>query len=333
MATIRDMMPAFDLAQPASVDEAVEQLERHGSDAWVLAGGQDSFDWLKERTKRPEVLVDLGGIEELTGIRERESSLEIGAMVTLTEVSRSRAIQERFGVVSEAAAKVASPQIRNLGTLGGNLCQDVRCWYYRGGWPCYRAGGNICYAESPTALNREHCILEANRCVAVHPSDVAPALLVVDAEMVVRDRNGERTLPASRFWIGPGTDITRTTVLKPGQVLTRIRIPETMAGARFYFEKVADRAVWDFPLMNVASAVVEEEGRIARARIAVNGAAPRPLRLTEVEHMIAGEEASEELARAAGERAIRDARPLRHNDYKVALMRNLVKRAVLGEGP
>ncbi len=331
MATIRDMMPGFELVQPASLDEALEQLDRHGSDAWVLAGGQDSFDWFKERVMRPEVVVDLGGIGELTGIGTAEGGLEIGAMVTLTEVARSGPVQERFGVLAEAAGEVASPQIRNQGTIGGNVSQDMRCWYYRSGWPCYRAGGNICYADTPTAMNREHCILGADRCVAVSPSDVAPALLVLDAEMVIRGGDGERIVPARRFWIGPGTDITRTTVLGPGEILTKIRIPDRFAGARFYFEKVSDRAVWDFPLVNVASAIVEEGGTITRARVAAGGVAPRPLRLVEVERAITGMTLSEETARQAGEIAVRDAEPLRQNDYKVAMMRNLVKRSVLGD--
>lgn len=330
MAVIRDMIPAFELEQPASVDDALQSLARHGERAWVLAGGMDSFDWFKERTKRAEVVVDLGGISELTSIRATDDGVELGAMVTLTEVSRHPEIRDRYGVLAEAAGLVASPQIRNQGTLGGNVCQDVRCWYYRSGWPCYRAGGNICYAESPTAMNREHCILGADRCVAVNPSDTAPALLALGATMVVRSRKGTREVPAEEFWIGPGTDITRTTILKPGDLLTRIRIPGEMAGARFYFEKVAERKVWDFPLMNVASAVVIRDGMIERARLSVNGVAPRPLRLTEVERAVAGSPVNERTEELAGRLAIRGAEPLRHNDYKVALMKNLVKRAIRG---
>ena len=177
MATIRDVMPAFELFQPTSVEAALALLDRHGADAWVLAGGLDSFDWLKDRIKRPRVVVDLSGVAELKGIRERGDGLEIGAMTTLTEVVRHpRRSARSFAILLEAAEAAASPQIRNQGTIGGNVSQDTRCWYYRAGWPCYRAGGNICYADTPQAINREHAILDADRCVAVNPSDTAPAL-------------------------------------------------------------------------------------------------------------------------------------------------------------
>ena len=159
---------------------------RNGTDALVLAGGLDSMDWLKDRLKKPKVVVDLGTIKELKGVREANGGLEIGAMTTITEVVRHPMVKEKFSLLMEAAELVASPQIRNQGTIGGNVSQDTRCWYYRGGWNCYRAGGNICYADTPTAVNREHAIFDADRCVAVNPSDTAPALLALDAQMVIR---------------------------------------------------------------------------------------------------------------------------------------------------
>jgi xanthine dehydrogenase YagS FAD-binding subunit len=323
-------MPAFELFQPASIDAALELLDRHGSSAWVLAGGLDSFDWLKDRIKRPSVVVDLSAIAELKGIRTRGDGLEIGAMTTLTEVVRHPAIKERYSILLQAAEAAASPQIRNQGTIGGNVTQDTRCWYYRAGWSCYRAGGNICYADTPTAINREHAILGADRCVAVNPSDTSPALIALEAEMVIRGRDGERVVAAEDYFVGPGTDITRMTVLRSGELLTAIRVPGTWAGARFYFEKVADRNVWDFPLVNVASAAVMSGDTVTRMRIAVNGVAPTPLRLTTVENAVRGRRRDESTASAAGELAIAGAVPLHHNAYKVPLLRNLVKRAVRG---
>jgi xanthine dehydrogenase YagS FAD-binding subunit len=330
MAVIRDVMPAFELFQPASIDAALELLDRHGSSAWVLAGGLDSFDWLKDRIKRPSVVVDLSAIAELKGIRTRGDGLEIGAMTTLTEVVRHPVIKERYSILLNAAEAAASPQIRNQGTIGGNVTQDTRCWYYRAGWSCYRAGGNICYADTPTAINREHAILGADRCVAVNPSDTSPALIALEAEMVIRGRDGERVVPAENYFVGPGTDITRMTVLRAGELLTAIRLPGTWAGAQFYFEKVADRNVWDFPLVNVASAAVMSGDTVTRMRIAVNGVAPTPLRLLAVENAVTGRRRDEATATAAGELAIAGAVPLHHNAYKVPLLRNLVKRAVRG---
>src|SRR5882724_4702263 len=227
MAVIRDVMPVFELFQPASVDDAIKLLDKYGTDAWVLAGGLDSMDWLKDRLKKPKAVVDLTQIKELHGIKEANGGLEIGAMTPLTEVVRHPVVREKYSILMDAAELVASPQIRNQGTLGGNVSQDTRCWYYRSGWSCYRAGGNICYADTPTAINREHAILEQDRCVAVNPSDTAPALIALDAELVIRSSRGERVVKAEDYFVGPAIDIMRMTQLRPGDLLTTIRIPAT----------------------------------------------------------------------------------------------------------
>jgi xanthine dehydrogenase YagS FAD-binding subunit len=330
MAVIHDVMPAFELFQPATTEDALALLGRYGSDAWVLAGGLDSFDWLKDRIKRPKVVVDLSQIKNLSGVREANGGLEIGAMTTLTEVVRHPLVRERYSILLEAAESAASPQIRNQGTIGGNVSQDTRCWYYRSGWKCYRAGGNVCFADTPTAINREHAILGADRCVAVNPSDTAPALIALDAQMVIRGARGERVVNAEDYFIGPSTDIMHMTVLNPGDLLTAIRIPATWAGKQFYFEKIRDRQVWDFPLVNIASAAVFSGGMIERIRIAVNGVAARPLRLKQVEDAVRGKPRNEETAEMAGQLAIQGAQPLQHNGYKLPLMRNLVKRSIRG---
>jgi xanthine dehydrogenase YagS FAD-binding subunit len=330
MAVIRDVMPSFQLLQPTSVDDAQKLLQQHGSDAWVLAGGLDSFDWLKDRIKRPKAVVDLSGIEELRGIRETSDGIEIGAMTTLTEVVTNGTIRKRYGVLAQAAGLVASPQIRNQATLGGNVSQDARCWYYRAGWPCYRAAGNICYADTPVGRNREHAILHADRCVAVNPSDTAPALIALDAKFVIRSSKGDRVVDAEDYFIGPDIDITRLHILRPGDLLTSIRIPSTWAGSEFYFEKVRDRNVWDFPLLNVASALEISGNTIARIRLSVNGAAARPLRLAAVEAAVRGRPRTVATGEMAGAIAVRGSVPLQFNAYKIPLMRNLVKRAIIG---
>ena len=330
MAVIRDVMPAFDLLQPNSVAEARNLLEQHGRDAWVLAGGLDSFDWLKDRIKKPRTVIDLSGVEELRGVRTTGNGIEIGAMTTLTEVGQHAIIKEKYSLLAEASSVVASPQIRNQGTIGGNVSQDTRCWYYRSGWPCYRAGGNICYADTPEGRNREHAILHADRCVAVNPSDTAPALIALDAQFVISTRKGERVVDAEDYFIGPDIDITRLHILQPGDLLTAIRIPSAWAGTKFYFEKVRDRNVWDFPLLNVASAMVILGGNIERIRIAVNAAAARPLRLKTVENAVRGIPPNAATGEMAGKLAVHGAVPLQFNAYKVPLMRNLVKRAIGG---
>lgn len=331
MAVIRDVMPAFDLLQPGSAAEAQRLLADNGEDAWVMAGGLDSFDWLKDRIKKPKVLVDLSGVDELRGVRVTSDGVEIGAMTTLTEIANHPEIRKNYGVLSDAVSLVASPQIRNQGTLGGNVSQDVRCWYYRGGWPCYRAGGNICYADTPVGRNREHAIFGADRCVAVHPSDSVPALIALDAKFVVQGKKGQRVIDAEDFYVGPQIDIVHINVLEPGDLLTAIRIPSTFAGSRFYFEKIRDRNVWDFPLMNVASAVKLSGNNIDDVRIAVNAVSPRPMRLKNVEAAVRGKPATAETGEMAGKLAVEGAVPLQFNAYKIPLMRNLVKRAIAGE--
>jgi len=332
MAVIRDNMPAFELFQPATTDDALGLLDQYGSNAWVLAGGLDTWDWLKDRVKRPSAVVDLGAIASLREIQAGSAGLEIGAMVPLSEVVRHPSVQEQYGLLASSAAVVASPQIRNQGTLGGNLSQDTRCWYYRDGWNCYRAGGNICYADTPTAMNREHCVLGASRCVAVNPSDTAPALIALDAEMVIQNSSGERVVAATDYFVGPEVDIERMTVLEEGDLLTAIRIPSTWAGAAFYFEKSRDRAVWDFALGSVATAAKVSGGVIEDIRVVVNGMAPTPRRLLAVEDAVRGQQLSDETAKRAGEVAIEGVKPLAHNGYKVPLLRNLVARSIRGVG-
>ena len=330
MAVIHDVMPAFLLLQPGSLADARKLLEQQGPDAWILAGGLDSFDWLKDRMRKPKAVIDLSGVQELKGVRSTSDGIEIGAMTTLTDVANHPLIQQKYHVLAEAAEAVASPQIRNQATIGGNVSQDARCWYYRAGWPCYRAGGNICYADTPDGRNREHAILHAERCVAVNPSDTAPALIALDARFVLQTAKGERVISAEDYFVGPDIDITRLTILRPGDLLSSIRIPATWAGAQFYFEKIRDRQVWDFPLLNVASAITLSGDRIERIRIAVNAVAARPLRLASVERAVTGKPRSAATGEMAGNLAVQGAVPLQFNSYKIPLMRNLVKRAIAG---
>jgi xanthine dehydrogenase YagS FAD-binding subunit len=325
----KDMMPGFQLYQPDSVDGAVGLLSDAAEGGWALAGGNDSLDWFKDRVKRPSVVVDLGSLDELRGIRDLEGGgIEIGALTTLTEIETNATIRDRFTVLADAARRVASPQIRNSGTIGGNLCQDARCWYYRYGVDCYRAGGNTCYADTPEGQNREHCLWGADRCVAVSPSDTAPAMVALDARMVIRGPQGEREVPAEDFFIGPNIDIERMTVLEPGELLTAIRIPGDWAGATFYFEKVADRNTWDFALVNIAAAMFVSGGNIDRIRLAAGAVQCVPRRLEPVELAVTGQPKNEATATVAGQTAIRGATPLNFNHFKIPLLQNLVMRAI-----
>ncbi|MET0292449.1 MAG: xanthine dehydrogenase family protein subunit M [Steroidobacteraceae bacterium] len=324
-------MPHFDLFQPDTVDAALDLRERLGNDGWVLAGGQDSYDWLKNRTKRTGAVIDITGITALKGVREQNGGLEIGALTTLTEIENDPLVREHFALLARAAGRVASPQIRNAGTLGGNLCQDTRCWYYRYGVDCYRAGGNMCYADTPEGQNREHAIFGASRCVAVSPSDTATALVALEATIVVRGPKGERLVPASEFFVGPALDIRHMTALRPGELLIAVRVPAKWRDANFYFEKVADRAAWDFALLSIAAAFRIEGDRIDAASVVCGAVACVPWRLTEVERRITGQARSEQVANDAASVAAKGARTLNFNHFKIPLMENLVRRAIRGE--
>jgi xanthine dehydrogenase YagS FAD-binding subunit len=324
----KDMMPMFELFQPTDLAGALDLAERFGADGWKVAGGQDSLDWLKDRAKRTQAVIDLTRIPELTGIRETADGVEIGALTTLTEIEESSLINEKFALLAKAASRVASPQIRNVGTIGGNVSQDARCWYYRSGMDCYRAGGSTCYADTPQGMNRDHCLFGADRCVAVTPSDIGPALVALDASMVIQNADGERVVPAGDFFIGPNVDIERMTVLQAEDILTTIRIPDTWANATFYFEKVADRNTWDFALVNIAAAMRVAGGVIDDIRVVTGGVQCVPRRLTVVENVVKGSAKNAETAKLAGGSASRGATALNYNEFKIPLLENLVLRAI-----
>lgn len=323
-----DVMPDMQLYQPVELDDALNLADRYAADGWILGGGQDTYGWLKDRAKHPRAMIDLNGIEALRGIRDFADGIEIGAATTLREIIRDERINRDYRLLSDAAATVASPQIRNVGTLGGNLVQDARCWYYRRGLSCYRAGGNTCYADTPDGINREHCIFGASRCVAVTPSDTATAMVALEATMVVQSVAGERTVSAEDFFVGPDTHITQMTSLEPGEILTAVRIPAKWAGKKFYFEKVADRNVWDFALVSIAVAMSMDGDTIGESRFVCGGVACTPHRLRNVENAVRGKSLSDESADAVASIAADGARALNANQYKLPMMENLVRRAM-----
>ena len=323
-----DVMPNMELYQPVMLDDALEIADRLGERGWLVGGGQDTYGWLKDRAKSTDALIDLGAIESLRGVRQDGDTLEIGAMTTLTEVATDPVIRERFSLLADAAAIVASPQIRNIGTIGGNVSQDVRCWYYRRGLSCYRAGGNLCYADTPQGMNREHSLFEGSRCVAAGASDTAPALVALNASMVIRNSGGEREVSAEDFFVGPARDILNTTIMRPGDILTAIRLPADWRDATFYFEKVADRNVWDFSLVSIAAAFRVNGGSIAGASIVCGAVQTTPRRLRNVENAVTGMNKDMATAEAVAPMSTAGARALAHNGFKIPLMQNLVKRAI-----
>jgi xanthine dehydrogenase YagS FAD-binding subunit len=318
----------MELYQPVQVEDALSLASRLADRGWLLGGGQDTYGWIKDRAKRPEALIDLNGIESMRGIRETSDGIEIGALATLTEISTNPLISERYALLAKAASVVASPQIRNVGTIAGNVSQDVRCWYYRRGLDCYRAGGNLCYADTPEAQNREHALFNASRCVAVTPSDTGPALVALEAQMVISREGGQRVVAAEDFFVGPAINITRTTVMEPGEILTAVRIPAKWANAEYFYEKVADRNVWDFALVSLSAVMRTDGGNIQESRLVCGAVECTPRRLRSVEQAIQGQPRNQATADMIAGMASEGAQPLTHNHFKMPLMDNLVQRAL-----
>ena len=265
---LHDMMPQFELYQPDTIENALKLAKDLDDKGWIIAGGYDSLDWFKDRAKRPARRHRYRRDREPQGhsrdgrrTRDRRTHHAHGDRQRIRWCWRSIRCW-RVPRVTSRARRSAMPA-----RIGGNLCQDARCWYYRSGVNCYRAGGNSCYADTPQGQNREHCLFGASRCVAVSPSDIGTASVALDAHMVVHSASGEKVIPAEEFFIGPATDITHMTVLKKGEILTAVRFPKEWAGAKFYFEKVTDRNTWDFALVSVAAAMILDGGMSSRRSV------------------------------------------------------------------
>ena len=323
------MLSAFDYARPKSLTGAFKHLSSKGTT--VQAGGTDLFGCLRDRVFEASGLVSLNNIKELRGIADTGNGVRIGALTTITEIATSHIIRDQYPVLAQAAMEVASPQLRNQGTIGGNLCQKPRCWYYRGEFHCLRKGGQTCFAVS--GENQYHCILGGDGCYIVHPSDTAPALIALDANVRIAGSNGTRTIPIEEFFIPPAKDPKRETILEPGEIVTEVLLPAPPKGLRSSYRKVRARRSWDFALASLALVLTMSERRVASARIVLGGAAPVPWRSREAEAIIIGKQLDAAIIAKAAETAISKAQPLDQNKYKLTLFRGLIEeqlRAMAG---
>ena len=311
-----------------SIDEAVSLLGNYGERACVIAGGTDLLGKMKDNIlpSYPEALVNIKTIPGLSYIREDGGMLKIGALTTLGEIAHSDLVRSRAPALAQAACRTASPHLRDMGTIAGNLCQDIRCWYYRNQnnrFSCLRKKGGRCYAIKGD--NRYHSIFGGSvsgGCMAVHPSDTAPALVALNAGI----RTSARTIAAGDFFeVKP----VRTTVLKADEIVTEIQVPAPAAGTSSAFLKFALRQAIDFPIVNCAAAVTRAGGKVTEARICLNAVAVVPYRAVKAEEAITGKSIDEALAGEAGQAAVAEARPLEHNKYMVQVARTIVKRAIL----
>ncbi len=329
-------MPPFQLLSPQSIPEAVALLAAaDGSDNTLpIAGGSDLLSEIKEGVARPDTLVSLANIPGLQGIAVSDEELTIGAATTIAEIAEHPIIREEFTALAQAAAGLATPQIRNVGTLGGNLNQRPRCWYYRHPLTkCLKKGGGHCFA---IAGNSKYlCLTGGDRCYIVHPSDTAVALLAFDAVIDTAGPNGDRSIPIGDYFTSPAADVTRENCLQPGEILTRVRIPRLSAGNTTrpsLYLKAREREAGDFALVSVAAVIdlhdTPDGSAINRAAVTLGGVAPIPYRASEVEDYLTGQPVSDIDPSHAGSLALPEARPLTQNAYKLPMARNLIHRAV-----
>ena len=331
-------MAVFEYVEARSLEEAAELLSDRTESAVAIAGGTDILPQVRDGIVIASQLVDISAIPGMADIVESDDGISVGSAVTIADIVAHPAVRRDYTALAEAAEGLATPQIRNVGTLGGNLNQRPRCWYYRNPLvPCLKKGGDRCYALAGTT--KYLCVTGGDRCYIVHPSDVAVALAALDARLELSGPNGQRDLSVSEFFAGPGRDVTKENVLEPGELVTRVRlpgvpgVPGTSNVYRSVYLKVREREAGDFALVSVAAAIavgLDHGGRpiIEWSRIALGGVAPVPYRATEVEEYLDGLEVSDVDAAQAGGLTLSVATPLPQNGYKVPMAQNLVKRAL-----
>ncbi len=316
------MLPSFSYVRPGTLTDAVKQAAMEG--AGVLAGGTDLLGCMRDGILPLRKLVSMSDVKGLRGIEKRsDGGLTIGSLTTITEVAEDILVREHYPAISMAASEVASPQLRNQGTMGGNLCQKPRCWYYRGDFHCLRKGGARCFAAS--GQNPYHCIFGGGPCFIVHPSDIAPALVAFGASVRTSGPKGERTIPVEKFHVLPSVDVRKDTVLEPGEIVTAIELPPAPKGAKSLYRKVRARNSWDFALAGAAIVLTMSDHTVTSASIVLSGAAPVPWRSKATEEAITGKQLDDKVIAKAADEAVRGAMPLAQNGYKLHLFRGIIR--------
>jgi xanthine dehydrogenase YagS FAD-binding subunit len=324
-------MKTFSNVNPRTLEQAVSFVQQAGKDgqtASLVSGGSDLLALVKDFIVKPDVLVNLKTIQGLDQVTPASGGVHIGGLITLDALASHPLIRTEYTVLAEAAEAVATPQIRNVGTLAGNVCQRPWCWYFRNGFPCLKNGGTTCF--SVVGENRYHAIFGGGPSYIVHPSDTAPALVALDAKFRVMGPSGERLVPAADFFVLPQQDPARETVLAADEVLAGVQLAPARPGRRSTYNKVLDREAWTHAVASAAVVLDMDKEICQRARLVLGGVAPIPWRLPNVERLLAGQRITAELAAEAGEVAIEGAQKLSKNAYKVPLAKALVRRTLLG---
>lgn len=321
-------MNPFALFDPDSVQSAATYVAANPAKAQLKAGGIDVLDLLKEQLIAPETLVNLSAVSGMRGITVKTAgSVSIGALTTLAQVAADRTINSRYRALALAAGGAASPQIRNVATIAGDVCQRPRCWYFRSEmFPCLKKGGNICYSQE--GENQYHAIFGNELSAIVHPSSAATALMALDARFKVHNAKGSRDIDVHSFFVKPEDNLEKENVLEPGDIITEIELP-SRSGWKTHYLAQREKQTFDWPLAEVAVAIKVVAGKCQDVRIVLGSAAPLPWRVPKAEEKLKGNPINEAAARAAADAALEGARPLGQNGYKLDLFQVLIRRAIL----
>jgi len=320
----------FTNVNPENRQEVVSLLKKvieEGKTASLAGGGSDLLGMIKDDLVAPDVVVNLKDLEGLQEIEPHSQGVRIGGLVTLQELSQHPLILSQYTVLAEAAGTVATPQIRNVGTVAGNICQRPWCWYFRQGFPCFKHGGDRCY--SVVGQNQLHAIFGGGPSFIVHPSDTAPALMALEARFRIAGPDGERVVPASEFFVLPREEVSRENILGPDEVLVEIELPPARQNVKSTYVKIMDREAWTHAVLSVAAVLEIDQGVCRKARIVLGAVAPIPWHLPHVERMLVGQRITTELAGNAGKAAVSRAQPLAKNGYKIPLTEALVRRTLI----
>ena len=320
-------MNAFEFSSPRSVAEALELMDHEG--AVAHAGGVDLLDRLKERLEAPSRLVALREVKELVGIKDdKANGLTLGALTRVAEIAESPLIRDRYPALAEAASHVGTPNVRNMATLGGNLAQRPRCWYFRNElFTCKKRGGATCFARE--GENEHHAIFGNTRCAMVHPSTLATVLVALDASLALQSKSGTRKVKLEDFFTAPEKDVRKETVLLPGELITRLTLPAPAANTRSAYLKQGARESFDWPIADVAVMLTFAGKKVTGARVILGAAAAVPHRASAAEAALIGKEVEVGVAKAAGAASMQGAKPLAHNRHKVEIFKAVVARAAL----
>ncbi len=321
-------MKNFKLAEPQTIEQALALISKAGEKMFLMSGGTDLLTEIKEGVLEPDIVIDLKTIQGLSFIKKEKDGVHIGALTTVADLASDPLIRQEYAGLHEAALSVATPQIRNVGTVGGNLCQRPRCWYYRDSQvACRKKGGSQCFASR--GRNKYHAIFGGGMCYIVYPSDLAPALISFDAQVTISSPRGEKTMPLANFYVLPSKNVRRENVLGLDEILREVKIPLAKKEDKSTYVKLKERGTWDFALVSAAVKGTVSGKGFSDLKIVLGGVAPIPWRLEKVEDALRKKKVSEALIKDASRAALEEAKPLEENDYKKQLVEAVISRSVM----